>query len=92
MDAVLPAAGHHQFHKVKARGLFSDGFLFANGGLMNSGALQSFLVNQQLNVRTAITTKNPLDIFVLLEEEGHELEDILPKLLAAAHKFEEFRQ
>ena len=92
MDSVLPAVGGHTFSRVLARGLFSDGFLWANGGLMNSGALQSFLVNQQINVRTAITTKNPLDIFVLLDEEGHKLEDILPKLLAAAHKFEEMRQ
>ena len=92
MDAVLPAVDGYKFSKVKARGLFSDGFLWANGGMMNSGALQSFLVNQQLNVRTAITTKNPLDIFVLLDEESHDLQEILPKLLAAAHKFEEIRQ
>jgi hypothetical protein len=46
IDAVLPAVSEHKFSRVKARGLFSDGFLFANGGLMNSASLQSFLVNQ----------------------------------------------
>jgi hypothetical protein len=87
MEAILTSAEKSEFRPVKTRGLFTDGFLFNTYGLMSSTDLEAHLRNFGLNVRHSWPVKMKDQVFIMLSEEGHDLEQIMAQLANAVEGY-----
>ena len=63
-----------------SRDHFTDGILFEPGDAWTVAALRKLLAEQELDVHTAFRTKNAKTIFVMLNDQDHDLHAIMPKL------------
>ena len=73
VGAIISEAEDGELQPVKTRGLFTDGFSWNTNGIFNSGELEAYLKGYGLDVHCAWASKVKHQVFVMLNEEGHNL-------------------